>query len=406
MYVDHFKLSERTFTNGPESGFFTPNEQVEKSIARVRQVMLARDSVAIVTGGPGVGKSAFIAAAQATIEDKAIVATVDLRHTEADMLTDMLLLSLGAQASDDNDAESLHRLKMVIREHNMAGRRVTAAIDVTGLTVERAKRVLQLIHLAGEPGGQLNIILLGPHALHRLLNAPGLIHLRQRVCYRHRVRPFTTDEVDRYIEEQFERANGKVESILDFGTAESVFRFVGGVPRLINTLMDAVLSEAAVRGSYRVGPALVNEVARELGWKQLVSSQPATRPAPARRPAAAGPKPPELSLEQEATGPRPAPTAKPVSEATAMMLLDPKPSTGEDTITEPARDFPKPTEQLGENPGAMPMMNAEDTSATGMLRLEDLDAHFAETVFGEDATKAVTDAVGATPPELPESAAS
>ena len=147
--------------------------------------------------------------------------------------------------------------------------------------------------------------------------------------------------------------------------------------------MDAVLSEAAVRGSHRVGPSLINEVARELGWKQLVSSQPTTRPAPARRPVAAGPKP----LEQEATGPKPAPTAKPVSEATAMMLLDPKPDTGEDTIAKPARDFPKPAEQLGENPGAMPMMDAEDTSATGMLRLEDLDAHFAETVFGEDATK-------------------
>ena len=185
MYVDHFKLSKRTFTNGPESGFFTPNEQVEKAVARVREVMLARDSVAIVTGGPGVGKSAFISAAQAAIEDKAVVATVDLRHAEADMLTDMLLLSLGAQASDGNDAESLHRLKTIISEHNLAGRRVTAVVDVTGLTVERAKRVLQLIHLAGEPGGQLNIILLGPHALHRLLNAPGLIHLRQRVCYRY-----------------------------------------------------------------------------------------------------------------------------------------------------------------------------------------------------------------------------
>jgi hypothetical protein len=30
-------------------------------------------------------------------------------------------------------------------------------------------------------------------------------------------------------------------------------------------------------------------------------------------------------------------------------------------------------------------MSADDTGATGMLKLEDLDARFAETVFGEDA---------------------
>ena len=30
------------------------------------------------------------------------------------------------------------------------------------------------------------------------------------------------------------------------------------------------------------------------------------------------------------------------------------------------------------------MMDADDTSATGMLRLEDLDARFAETIFGDE----------------------
>jgi len=401
MYADHFKLSERTFTNGPETGFFMPNEQVQAAIARVRQVMLARDSMAIVTGGPGVGKSAFVAAAQATIEDKAMVANVDLRQTEADRLIDTLLLSLGAQAGDGNDAESLHRLKMIIREHNDAGRRVTAAIDVTGLTVERAKRILQLVHLAGEPGGQLNIILLGPHALHRLLNAPGLIHLRQRVGYRYRVRPLAVDEVDRYLEEQFERAGGEMSSILDSEAGDAVFRFVGGVPRLINTLMDAVLSEAAVRQVDRVDPDLINDVARELGWKPLAGGQPAAA-RPTAAPAAA-PQPPELSLEQQASPPK---ATQPVSEASAMMLLDPQEMTDDDdTAREPAPDFPKATDKLGDHPGVMPTMSADDTSATGMLRLEDLDARFAETIFGQDATKSASDAVAATPPELPEKVA-
>jgi len=397
MYVDHFKLSERTFTNGPDAGFFMPNKQVGAAIARVRQVMLARDSMAIVTGGPGVGKSAFIAAAQATIEDKAVVANVDLRQTEADRLLDALLLGLGAQAGDGNDAESLHRLKKIIREHNEAGRQVTAVIDVTGLTVERAKRMLQLIHMTGEPGGQLNIILLGPHALHRLLNAPGLIHLRQRVSYRYRVRPFTVDELGRYLEEQFERAGGDIASILDDRAGDTVFRFVGGVPRLINTLMDAVMSEAAVRFVNRVDHDLINEVARELGWKPLAGGQPAVaRPAAA---STAVPKPPELSLEQQAAAP------KPVSEATAMMLLDPRVSESEDTAREPMPDFPKAREKFSDNPGVMPAMSADDTSATGMLRLEDLEARFAETVFGEDAAAAASDAIAATPPELPEKVA-
>ena len=408
MYVDHFKLSKRTFTNGPDEGFFLPNEHVDAAIARLREVMLARDSMAIVTGGPGVGKSAFVAAAHATIEDKAVVAHVDLRHTEAERLSDLLLVGLGAQAGDGNEAETLHRLRMVIREHNKERRRVTAVIDVSGMTVERAKRILQLIHLAGEPGGQLNLILIGPHVLHRLLNAPGLIHLRQRVAYRYRVRPLTVDEVDSYLEEQFERAGGDYGSLLEDGTADTVFRFVGGVPRLINTLMDAVLSEAAVRGMDRAGPDLINHVARELGWKPLAGSQQrAARPAaPPARSESTATMPPELSLDQEVPPPPVTADPQPVAESAAIGLLDAAEVTGDTVFAdEPKPDLPKATDKLGDRPVGIPEMSAEDTSATGMLRLEDLNARFAETVFGEDATKAVTDALRAAEPEIPKSAA-
>ena len=42
-------------------------------------------------------------------------------------------------------------------------------------------------------------------------------------------------------------------------------------------------------------------------------------------------------------------------------------------------------------------MNENDTSATGMMRLEDLDAKFAETIFGEDASAAASAAIAAKP---------
>ncbi|MFW2403675.1 MAG: ExeA family protein [Gammaproteobacteria bacterium] len=394
MYVDHFNLSHRTFTNAPETDFFMPNEQVSSAIARLRQVMLARDSVAIVTGGPGVGKSAFVAAAQATIEDKSLLLHADLRHTDSDMLASMLLLNMGVDEHDSSEAAVLNQLRVAIRRQNESGRRVTAVIDVSGMTVERAKRILQLVHLSGEPGGQLNIVLVGPHALHRLLNAPGLIHLRQRVGYRYRVRPFTVDEVDCYLEEQFERAGGAMASIMEDGAADTVFRYVGGVPRLINTLMDAALCEAAVQYENTISINRINAVAQELGWKPLAAQQPRAVKTAAETNAPA--KPPELSVEQQVASPQSEP--RPVSEATAMMLLDPQEMSSD---SPPARDFPKATDKIGDHPGVIPEMSASDTSATGMLRLEELDARFAETVFGEDATKAASDALAAEP-EIPE----
>jgi type II secretory pathway predicted ATPase ExeA len=398
MYVDHFQLKERTFTNGPATGYFSPNAKVETAVARIRQTLLARDSVAVVTGGPGVGKSAIVANAIALTGNQTAIAHIDLRQTNPDLLYDMLLLDLGADTTDGNEANSLHCLRQVIAEHNEAGRRVTAVIDITGMTIERAKRILQLVHMAGEPGGQLNIILLGPHALHKILNAPGLIHLRQRVCFRYRARPLTPNEVEAYMRHHFELAGGDADSILDSEACNAIFRYASGVPRLINTLMDTVLSEACIRELDNVSPVLVNLVARELGWKSLTS---APRPQTEAAESAADPK---LSVE----APEPAATDTPAADGSgiydiAELLSDPAPAADPTPAADPEPDQPVPTLSTSVTPASdpiespsssIPLMNPDDTSATGMLRLEDLDARFAETIFGdEELTESAEEAV-------------
>jgi general secretion pathway protein A len=392
MYVEHFGLQERTFTNGPATGYFSPNPQVQAAVARIRQTLLARDSVAVITGGPGVGKSAIVADALASVEDQTIVAHIDLRQTNPDLLYDMLLLDLGADISDGNEANSLHRLHQVICEHNQDGRKVTAVIDMPGMTIERAKRILQLVHMAGEPGGQLNFILLGPHNLHKMLNAPGLIHLRQRVCFRYRVRPFTAAEADAYIGHQFSLAGGDADSVLEEGISNDIFRFAGGVPRLINTLIDSALSEACIREDGTVSRDLVKTVTKELGWRPLTSSAtPARKAAPAVAAAAPTPKPVELSLE--APAPEPAAASQTAHDASgkldvSSLLADPvgaaKPLPGADSTLTAKDSAPAASAPIEPLPSTIPLMDANDTSATGMLRLEDLDARFAETIFGDD----------------------
>ena len=37
-----------------------PNEKFESAVARMEQVLLSRDAVAVITGGPGVGKTTIV----------------------------------------------------------------------------------------------------------------------------------------------------------------------------------------------------------------------------------------------------------------------------------------------------------------------------------------------------------
>lgn len=410
MYVDQFKLTDRPFINGPDTGLFTPNDEFETAIDRIEQVLLARDSVAVITGGPGVGKTTMVAAAAHRVGEQALAAYVDMRLADPDLLFDMLVLSLGGESSNGDRAGSLHQLRQVIARHNEEqGRRITAVIDVSSLTIERAKRILQLAHMAGEPGCQLNILLLGPHALHKLLDTPGLIHLRQRVTFRHRVRPLSVAETESYIGAQLQAAGGQAEQLLAHGATIMVYRYVGGVPRLVNTMMDAVLSYAATRDADTVTPQMVAEVAHALGWRRLSGGKQAgsksKQPKDARQTRAGAtkdgnrrqedPSPLEKSAARHCTTPPPEPeTAEsaPISDGTAMLMaaaldstaasLEKADSSADLKLEEPS-EHEKRRKHDSEST-AMPEMSSDDTSATGMLRLEDLDARFAETVFGDE----------------------
>ncbi len=460
MYVDHFNLSDTPFNNCPSDGFFTPNEEFGAAVARMEQVLLSRDAVAVITGGPGVGKTTIVATAAKRVGGKAVVAYVDMRLADPDLLFDLLLLNLGAESSGGDQSTALFRLKSTIARHNEeSGCKITAVIDVSSLTIERAKRILQLVHMAGEPGGQMNVVLLGPHILHKLMDTPGLIHMRQRVTFRYRARPLTVGETDAYLKAQIDRSGGQANALLVHGTSIVVYRYVGGVPRLINTLMDATLSHAAKHDIESISPNEITEVAELLGWRPLAgnkasisrksASVPATviprrqaeapvntdaqppgslelSPAEPAQPDAVEPQQAGALDAAAASAPEPlsvgsgtalkastvpeandtpeaqadpmrssAPESSPIS-STAMLMAaafreDVTPDVND--ATEP-RDAQPETQWNDEtasvNDGqetshsGVPAMDAKDTGATGMLRLEDLDARFAETIFGDD----------------------
>ena len=401
MYIKHFRLNGRPYTQGPEPQFFVPNQTVGTIAMRLQEIMTGRGAAAVVSGGPGVGKTALVAHAAAQAGDDALVAWADIRQLEPETLMDQLLLSLGTDTGDGSGALSAHRLRIAVSEQNSAGRGVTAAVDVGTVTAERAKRLLRLAHLMGDSSAGLNLVLMGPHTLHKVLDVPGMIHLRQRVCVRHRVRPLTEDETRNYIGEGLSRVGGDPGGLLGDDVPALVYRYVAGVPRLINTMMDMALSETALRQLPRVTAETIGQVAQALGWRTLgarpskpQAAKPAAAPAAAKPAAPTPAKKDDIPLEFVADL-DPAPTAEPKAQEPKPVAAEltttvdgalaaaatAKPEAPAEVAAEPAK-FESPIPGMGL--AGVPEMDPEDTSATGMLRLEDLDERFAEHVFSEE----------------------
>lgn len=282
MYHEFFGLIHRPFVHGPAEHFFSFGEETTNAVARLQRVLTGRDSVSVLSGGPGVGKSALLYRAAAGLDDAVTVAHVDTRQIESEDLLNSVLVAMDPEFAPSSPLHAAKMLRDLMKRHLAEGRQLAVSIDVNTLTLELAKGLMRIAHIAGSQGGQLTLVVQGPHALHQQFDLPALIQLRQRVSFRHRVRPLTLEETDLYIRQQIRAAGGDDARMITHTVSVAVYCFVAGVPRLINTLMDTMLGEAHLQGINRPDGSLVKQSADALGWKPL---SPATQDLqPAKKP--------------------------------------------------------------------------------------------------------------------------
>ena len=389
----HNCLTMRLFADTP---FFVANPLQANALARLRHAVTFPGGVAVLSGGPGVGKSAFIRQALAAADSDVQLLPVDLRSAEPSELQAAILDGLGATSAESSGTPAVARLREALLAQRTSGRQLILSLDVSGINVDLARRLLRFMHLTGEQQTPVSLILQGPHTLHQLLDVPGLIHLRQRLSFRLKLRPLSLLETAGYLRHCLTAGGASADGLLAVNAPASVYQYVAGVPRLINTLMDAALGEAQARQIGRIDAELVREVAEQLGWKPMGSLGPAdlasmpkpSAPVTRRTTDRVVARPPVPEPVAAALVPPPAPLAEalPASEMTRRLQISRSTAASE---TSEVAAGPAPAEERRAAPKAprpappVPM-DEIDTGATGMLRLEDLDERFAETLFSED----------------------
>jgi len=90
----------------------------------------------------------------------------------------------------------------------------------------------------------LRIILAGQPELNDKLDAPELAQLMQRVRLRFHLNTLSAAETKSYIQHRLDVAGAGDRAIFAADTFAEVFRYCGGVPRLINTLCDTAMMAA------------------------------------------------------------------------------------------------------------------------------------------------------------------
>jgi type II secretory pathway predicted ATPase ExeA len=293
MYLDQFGLQENPFRLAPDPRFLFLSKQHARARAYMESTVWFTDGFVVVTGEIGSGKTTLIEDFLSNLDDSVTVARIAQTQLTPVEFLQTVLAQFGFQPFAMGKAELLETLNRLLEELLDEGRKVVIVID-EAQNLDR--RVLEEIRmLSGVCVGRekvLSIILAGQPELADILDAPDMEQLAQRTRLRFHLRPLAEEEIGAYIAHRIEIAGGRDPSIFAPETFPDIYRYTGGVPRLINTLCDTALICAFADEQPAVDTASIQQAISELGWPEFAQRS-------GRR---SGPSAPVRTAQGEAVG--------------------------------------------------------------------------------------------------------
>ncbi len=114
----------------------------------------------------------------------------------------------------------------------------------------------------------MQIILVGQPELKQIIGQPSLRQLRQRISISCHLNPLNREETEEYIYHRLATVgNRDCVTFLD-GVFDMIYKFSGGIPRLINLICDFLLLSAFVEETKDIDIELVKDAVNELSFEE------------------------------------------------------------------------------------------------------------------------------------------
>ena len=293
MYLEPFKLKELPFRLSPDPQFLYLSKQHARAKAYMESTIWFTDGFVVITGEIGSGKTTLIESFLKEVPADVVVAQINQTQVSAIDFLQAVLVQFGFSPFKMRKAELISTVNNFLIEQYAAGRKVLLIVDeAQNLTMRVLEEIRLLSGVETTKDKVLRIILAGQPELNDKLDAPELAQLMQRVRLRFHLQTLSEPETRSYIQHRLDVAGAGDREIFAADTFAEVFRYCGGVPRLINTLCDTAMMAAYTSDRGTVTRADVISAVRELQWVEY-AARPQPQPQPAEAAGAAHAATPE-----------------------------------------------------------------------------------------------------------------
>ena len=254
MYLDFHGFREKPFNLTPDPRFVFLSKNHKEAFAHLLYGINNRAGFILLTGEVGSGKTTVL---------RALLGQLDPDHYRTALIFNPCLSpgellqninrEFGIPANTSNSSSFLDNLNQFLLQQNAEGRTVVLVIDeAQDLEAPVLEQIRLVSNLETDREKLIQIVLSGQPELLKILKRNEMRQLSQRITVRYHLKPMDFEDTVHYINHRLEVAGGRGAVIFSNSALKRIYRYSGGLPRLINAACDRALLTGYTRDTSRI----------------------------------------------------------------------------------------------------------------------------------------------------------
>jgi general secretion pathway protein A len=269
MYKEFYGFSEDPFQISPDLRFLYMSEQHRAAFAHLTYALNKSKGFTVITGEAGTGKTTLIQMMLARLDGHTRTAHLFNPKLSTPDFLKYICHDLGLKTEGlTTKGDLLTLLHKFLLECYARQERVVLIIDeAQTLSPDLLEEVRLLTNLETPQTKLLQVILMGQPELEKVLSEQRFRQLRQRISVRYHLEPLDRNQTNEYIERRLKVAGRRGNAqIFDPEAVRLIWKFSGGIPRVINTLCDGALVIGHATSRKVIDGQIAKEAIRDMSY--------------------------------------------------------------------------------------------------------------------------------------------
>lgn len=265
MYEEFYGLKARPFSKTPDPKFLYLSRSHEEALARLQYAVEEKEMI-LLTGEVGCGKTTLTRALMDSLEEKyKIVNIINPRLTPAQFLR-LIAKRLEIEIPYNYKADLLDAIYEKVYNDYEEGISLVIIIDEAQLIPNKDtfEEIRLLTNFQLDYTNLISLILVGQTDLRKKLNHKSYMPLKQRIGLFYHLGPISEEDIKGYVEHRL-MVSGRDDMLFTDMALKSLYRFSGGIPRLINSIATSAILDGFSREVRIIDQMLIEDASRELG---------------------------------------------------------------------------------------------------------------------------------------------